>query len=142
MADAQYSKPLPAISSLNKPFWDALKNRELRMPKCDGCGRIWYPPSPLCPHCWSRKFSWTRLSGRGRVNSWVVFHQSYFRGFDGDLPYNVAEVELDEGPRLLTNLIGVTNAQIRAGMPVEIVFEDVTSDVTLAKFRPVPDSRG
>jgi uncharacterized OB-fold protein len=66
----------------------------------------------------------------------VVFHQSYFRGFDGELPYNVTEVELDEGPRLLTNLVGISNDQIRGAMRVEIVFEDVTSEVTLAKFRP------
>jgi uncharacterized OB-fold protein len=136
MAEAQYQKPLPAISSMNKAFWDALKKRELRLQKCDGCGKVWYPPSPLCPECWSRKFTWTRLSGRGRVNSWVVFHQSYFRGFDAELPYNVAEVELDEGPRLLTNLVGISNDRIRAGMPVEIVFEDVTNEITLAKFRP------
>ncbi len=137
MAEAQYQKPLPAISSLNKPFWDALKKHELRLQKCDGCGCVSYPPSPLCPQCWSRKSSWSRMSGRGRVNSWVVFHQSYYRGFDNELPYNVAEVELDEGPRLLTNLVGIANDQIYGGMPVEIVFEDVTSEVTLAKFRPV-----
>jgi uncharacterized OB-fold protein len=67
----------------------------------------------------------------------VVFHQSYFKGFDSELPYNVAEVELDEGPRLLTNLVGISNDEIRAGMPVEITFEDVTGEVTLAKFKPV-----
>ena len=132
----QYNKPLPAISSLNRPYWDALKRRELRLQKCAGCGKVWYPPSPLCPTCWSREFTWERLSGRGRVNSWVVFHQSYFRGYDDELPYNVAEVELDEGPRLLTNLVEIKNAEIRAGMPVEIVFDDVTAEVTLAKFRP------
>jgi uncharacterized OB-fold protein len=66
-----------------------------------------------------------------------VFHQSYFRGFDAELPYNVAEVELDEGPRLLTNLVGISNDQIHAGMAVEIVFDDITSEITLAKFRPV-----
>jgi hypothetical protein len=70
------------------------------------------------------------------VNSWVIFHQSYFRGYDGDIPYNVAEVELDEGPRVLTNLIGVKNDEIRVGMPVEIVYDDVTNEITLAKFRP------
>jgi uncharacterized OB-fold protein len=70
------------------------------------------------------------------VNSWVVFHQSYFRGFDNELPYNVAEVELEEGPRLLTNLIGIANDQIRAELPVEVVFEDATEEVTLAKFKP------
>ena len=99
MAQSQYQKPLPAISSLNQPYWDGLRKRELKLPKCDACATVWYPPAPLCPKCWSRKFTWTRLSGRGRINSWVVFHQSYFRGFDGELPYNVAEVELDEGPR-------------------------------------------
>jgi uncharacterized OB-fold protein len=132
MASSEYNKPLPAISSLNKPYWDGLKNRELRLQRCDECGAIWYPPSPLCPACWSRKFTWTRLSGRGRVSSWVVF----FRGYDDALPYNVAEVQLDEGPRLLTNLIGVANDHIRAGMPVEVVFDDVTPEITLAKFKP------
>ena len=132
----QYQKPLPAISSLSKPYWDALRRREFRLPKCDRCGKIWYPPSPLCPACWARNFSWTCLSGRGRVTSWVVFHQSYFRSFEGELPYNVAEVELEEGPRLLTNLVGIANDAIRAAMPVEIFFDDVTADVTLAKFKP------
>jgi uncharacterized OB-fold protein len=65
----------------------------------------------------------------------VVFHQSYFRSYDNDIPYNVAEVELEEGPRMLTNLVGIANDQIRAGMPVEIVFDDVTGEITLAKFR-------
>jgi len=136
VAQAQYQKPLPAISSLNKPYWEGLRRRELRLQKCDACGKVWYPPSPLCPGCWSRKFSWTRLCGRGRVNSWVVFHQSYYRGYDNELPYNVAEVELEEGPRLLTNLVEVGNAEIRAGMAVEIVFDDVTDEITLAKFKP------
>jgi uncharacterized OB-fold protein len=133
---AQYQKPLPAATSLNAPFWEGLKRRELKLQRCDGCGRVWYPPSPLCPHCWSDKFTWTRLSGRGRVNSWVVFHQAYFKSFEAEVPYNVAEVELEEGPRLLTNLVGVRNEEIRAGMPVEIVFDDATEEITLAKFKP------
>ena len=136
MPQKQYQKPLPAISSLNKPYWDGLRNRELKLQKCDDCEAVWYPPSPLCPSCWSRKFSWTRLSGCGRVSSWVVFHQSYFHSFDDDVPYNVAEVELEEGPRLLTNLVEMSNDAIRAQMPVEIVFDDVTDEVTLAKFKP------
>jgi uncharacterized protein len=136
VAETQYQKPLPAISSLNKPYWEGLKHRELRLQKCDGCGAVWYPPSPLCPSCWSRKFTWTRLSGRGRVSSWVVFHQSYFRGYDNEIPYNVAEVELEEGPRLLTNLVEVGDGRIHSGMLVEIVFDDVTDEITLAKFKP------
>ena len=57
--------------------------------------------SPLCPGCWSRKFTWKQLNGRGRVNSWVVFHQAYFRSYERDIPYKVAEVELAEAPRVL-----------------------------------------
>jgi uncharacterized OB-fold protein len=65
-----------------------------------------------------------------------VFHQAYFSSVKDEIPYNVAEVELDEGPRLLTNLVGIDNADIQIGLPVEIVFDDVTEEVTLAKFRP------
>lgn len=136
MADTTYTKPLPAISSLSRPYWDALRRHELCLQRCDRCAAVWYPPAPLCPRCWSRDFTWSKLSGRGRVNSWVIFHQADFRSFEGDVPYNVAEVELDEGPRLLTNLVGVANEEIRAGMPVEIVFAEATAEVTLAKFRP------
>jgi len=133
---AQYLKPLPTITPLNQPYWDALKRHELRMQQCQQCAKVWYPPSPLCPRCWSRKFDWTPLSGHGRVSSWVVFHQSYFKGFEGEIPYNVAEVELAEEPRLMTNLVAVANGDIRAGMPVEIVYDDVTEELTLARFRP------
>lgn len=131
-----YKKPLPAISTLNGPYWDGLKQRELKMPSCNDCGKLWYPPAPFCPECWSRNFTWRQLGGRGTVNSWVVFHQAYFSSYKDDVPYNVAEVELEEGPRLLTNLVGVANADIVIGMSVEIVYDDVTDEVTLAKFRP------
>lgn len=130
-----YTKPLPVISSLNRPYWEALKRHELRLQRCTDCGQIWYPPAPFCPACWCDAVTWQRLSGRGTVNSWVVFHQAYFSSFQ--VPYNVAEVELEEGPRLLTNLVEVDPAAIRIGMPVEVVFEDVTAEITLAKFRPV-----
>ncbi len=136
MAEAPYAKPLPAISSLSQPYWDGLRRHELRLQRCDGCAATWYPPAPLCPRCWSRKYSWAKLSGRGRVNSWLVFHQAHFRGFENEVPYNVAEVELDAGPRLLTNLVEIANEEIRAGMAVEIVFEEATAEVALAKFRP------
>jgi len=133
---AEYTKPLPAISTLNQPYWDGLKQREMVLPKCEPCNKVWYPPTRFCPTCWSRDFSWQQLSGRGKVNSWVVFHQAYFSSLKDDVPYNVAEVELEEGPRLLTNLVELSQTQIRIGMSVEVVYEDVTDEVTLAKFKP------
>jgi len=134
---ATYPKPVPARSPLNAPYWDGLKRHELQLQRCQECGKIWYPPAPFCPECWSRQVTWQTLSGRGKVTAWVVFHQAYFASFTADVPYNVAEVELDEGPRLLTNLVAVDNDDITMDMPVEIVFEDVTAEVTLAKFRPI-----
>ena len=138
---AEYKKPLPAISSLNEPYWTGLKHRDLQLQHCNNCNKLWYPPGPFCPECWSRNFIWQKLSGRGKVNSWVVFHQAYFSSLKDEIPYNVAEVELDEGPRLLTNLVGIDNTNIQIGMPVEIVFDDVTEDVTLAKFRPTEGTK-
>lgn len=139
---AEYKKFLPAITTLNGPYWDGLKRRELKMQHCGDCNKLWYPPAPFCPSCWSRNFTWRQLSGRGKVNSWVIFHQAYFSSYKDDVPYNVAEVELEEGPRLLTNLVGVENEDITIGMPVEIVYDDVTDDVTLAKFRPATRTQG
>lgn len=136
-----YLKPLPPLTNLNRPYWDGLRERQLRMQQCSGCRLIWYPPSPLCPNCWSTQIEWVPLSGRGTVNSWVVFHQAYLKGFDGEVPFNVAEVTLAEGPRLMTNLVGVANDEIEIGMPVEIVFDPVTDEITLAKFQPAPGWR-
>ena len=133
---SDYVKPLPPITNLNRPYWDGLRSGVLRMQQCSVCGRIWYPPAPVCPYCWSDEHEWTALSGRGTVSSWVVFHQPYLRGYDDDVPYNVAEVTLEEGPRLLTNLVNIANDDIEMGLSVEIVFDTVTDEVTLAKFAP------
>jgi len=133
---AQLARPLPIISPVNRPFWEAARRHELRLQRCHACDRFWYPPGPVCPRCWSRQYDWAAVSGRGAVTSWVVFHQVYFQYFRDRVPYAVVQVELEEGPRLLANLVGATNADIRMGMPVEVCFEEVTAEVTLPQFRP------
>jgi uncharacterized OB-fold protein len=126
---------LPQIDD-DAPFWEAAADHELRMQQCGECGRIWWPPGPVCPSCWSRDHEWVELSGRGEINTWVVFHRAYFEEFEDRVPYNVAEIELEEGPRYLANVVGCENDDLYRGMPVEVVFEDVTDEVTLPKFRP------
>ncbi len=81
---------------------------------------------------------WTKLSGRGKVYSFVIFHRAYHKAFEKDLPYAVAVIELAEGSRLLSNLVGIAPDRIRCDMPVEVIFEDITPDATLPKFRPTP----
>ena len=131
-----YRKPLSRITPDNRPFWEAARRHELRLQRCAGCGKVWYPPGPVCPECLSERFEWERMSRRGKVSSWVVFHHRYFESFASDIPYNVVQVELEEGPRLLANLVGVRNDAIEMGMPVEVVFDDVTPKISLPRFRP------
>jgi uncharacterized OB-fold protein len=130
-----YGKPLPRITPDNQDFWEAVRRHELALQRCEACGRFRYPPSPVCPDCLSERFAWTPVSGRGTVTTWVVFHKPYFPSFADEIPYHVVQVELEEGPRLTANLVDVPNDQIRVGLPVEVVFDDVTPEVTLPRFR-------
>jgi hypothetical protein len=131
-----YAKPLPQITPEMKPFWDAARRHELVVQRCHACRAYRFPARDICSRCLSREADWTRVSGRGTVFSWAVMHQVYHPGFAGEIPYAVVVIELDEGARLVSNLVGCPVGDIRAGMPVEVVFEDVTPDVTLPKFRP------
>jgi hypothetical protein len=130
-------KPLPTISDFNRPFWHATRDHELRLQRCDECALLWAPNSPVCPRCLSEKFQWEKLSGRGKIASWVEFHRLYIPAFAEELPYNVAFVELDEGPRIISNIVGVDRADLKIGMPVEVIFEKVSDEVTVPKFKPV-----
>jgi len=131
----QIDKPLPRPSEDTAPYWEAAQRGELRMQACGECGHVRFPPSLLCPRCLSEKTEWRRLSGRGKVYSWIVVHQSQHPAFNADTPYNVVIVELAEGPRLHSQLVDCPNDEIRIGMAVEVVFERVNDEVTLPKFR-------
>src|SRR3954447_21111641 len=140
MSEATYNKPLPRPNRLSAPYWQGAKQHELRIVNCTACGHKFLPAADRCPKCLSKDLEWVEASGRGKVWSWVVFHQRYFAAFEADLPYNVAYVELEEGPRLMTNLVDCDAADIRCDMAVEAVFDDVTPEITLPKFRPLPES--
>lgn len=129
-------KPLPRPNEDSAPYWEAANHGELRMQKCGDCGHIRFPPALLCARCLSEKTEWAKLSGRGKVYSWIIVHRSQHPAFDPDTPYNVAIVELQEGPRLHTNLVECANKDIYIGMSVEVVFDKVAAEATLVKFRP------
>jgi len=133
-----YDKPLPRVSPDNRPFWDGCKQHELRLPFCAACGKPHLPPGPVCPFCFGDRLDWRPASGRGTVTSFTVVHQPWFPAFKAELPYNIVQVELAEGPRLTASLVGA-NADLRVGLPVEVVFDDVTPDVTLPRFRPTTE---
>lgn len=133
---SEYTKPLPMPAEDSVPFWNAARKHELSLQKCGTCGAFRFPPAPLCPECTELGGEWTRLTGRGRIFSFVVFHRAYHKGFEKELPYAVAVVELDEGPRLVSNIVGIAPDKLRCDMKVEAVFEDVTPECSLPKFKP------
>jgi uncharacterized protein len=136
MSERSYKKPLPRIDEESRGYWEALQRHELYVQRCRDCGTSRFPPRAICPACLSSAVEWVRASGRGTVYSFTVTHQNQAPGFRDELPYVLAIVELAEGPRLMTNLVECASDAVRIGMPVEVVYDDVTPEITLAKFRP------
>lgn len=134
MTDALPGKPLPRASAESLPYWESAKQHKLLMQHCRACGQFWFPPSARCHHCLSGDFTWDEVSGEGRIYSFVVYHRLYHPAFERDLPYVVAIVELREGPRLLTNIVGVHWKDVRCDAPVKIVFDDDPRGITIPKF--------
>jgi uncharacterized OB-fold protein len=132
-----YTKPLPVIDNWNRGFWAAAKEQRLAAQKCGDCGKVFFPPGACCPSCMSQNLTWQPLSGHGTIESWTVFHQLYYKGFADELPYNVAVIRLDEGISLMSNVTGIANGKLRAGMKVEAWFDAATDEITIPKFRPV-----
>jgi len=132
-----YDKPLPQINADTKEFWEGCKQHLIKIQKCGDCGTLRLPPSFLCPRCHSRNMDWITSTGKGSVYTFAVNHVAFHPAFQGELPYIVAVVELEEGPHLLTNVVGCDPPEVRCGMPVEVVWDDITDEFSLPKFRPV-----
>lgn len=124
--------PKPEPTDVSRPFWDALREGRLVFQRC-ACGHAFLPARRECPACLRPEPAWERASGKGRLVSWVVYHTAYHPAFEGRLPYNVALVELDEGPRLLTNIVD-PNDTLVGDAPVELKIE-WEGDTALSRFR-------
>ena len=130
-----YEKPLPQVNSDTEPFWKGCKEHELRFQKCTDCGFVRWPPSAFCPHCYSNETEWITANGKGNVFTFAVYRQAFHPAFRNDVPYVAAIVELEEGPLLLTNIVGCEPGEVVCGMDVEVTWEKVTEQFTLPKFR-------
>jgi uncharacterized OB-fold protein len=129
-------KPVPRPAPESAPYWAAAAQHKFEIPHCNACGGFWFPPSASCPHCLSTDFAFTPVSGRGKVYSFVTFHRVYHPAFEQEVPYVVALVELEEGPRLLTNIVGVPPDKVACEMKVKVTFDDVGDGVSVPKFTP------
>ena len=114
-------RPQPRITPDNEPFYQALREGRFVLPYCVDCGKPHLPPGPVCPFCFAGELEWQPASGRGRISTWTVVHKAWFPAFAEDIPYNVVQVELEEGPRLTANVADISNEELEIGLPVQIV---------------------
>jgi len=133
-----YRKPLPVADERSAAYWDGARHRQLMIQRCSACGRWIHYPKATCPACGGTELRPMPVSGRGVVYTFTVSHYLGAPGFEDEVPYVVVLVELEEqeGLRVVGNLRDCSREQLHVGMPVEVLFEDVTPEVTLPQFRP------
>ena len=137
---ADYAKPLPTPDPLTKTYWDSVKAHAMQLQQCNACQRFVFYPRAVCPHCGSRDLAWKPVSGKGKLYGYTINmgkHPST-AAFNNDVPYVVAVVELAEGVRMMTNLVGVEPdpSKIKVDMDVVLTYDDVTDAISLPKFKP------
>jgi len=131
----EISIPIPAVTPEMREFFDGARAGRLMVQKCNSCGALRFPAHDLCSRCNSTASRWVPVSGRGEVFSFNIMHQLYHPGFASQVPYAVVMVELEEGCKFVSNLLGVKPHDIRCGMPVEVTFEKLSDEVSMPKFR-------
>lgn len=119
-----------------QPYWDAARNHQLALPECLSCRRFYFYPRDHCPVCSGREVRWRPVSGRGFLHTYVIAHHPA-PGFEADAPYVIAVVELEEGPRMMANIVGIEPdpALLELDMPLEVVFTE-RGPMTVPNFRP------
>jgi uncharacterized OB-fold protein len=124
--------PSPVLGLYDRPMWDSIQERAMKLPHCQQCQAVHYPPGPVCPDCLSSDLQWQPLSGDGTILSWTVFHRTYLEAYPA--PYNVIAVKLAEGPTMISNLEPLVPEQIWIGAPVKLVYSTMPDGVVLPRF--------
>ena len=127
---------VPTPDDESQPFWDAARDGRLLIKRCAACGRAHHYPRPFCPYCWSRNVIWEQAAGTGTVYTFSVVYRNDLPPFNERVPYVAAVVELDEGPRMMTNVVDCDVDDVTVGMPVEVTFRAIDDTVTVPVFRP------
>jgi uncharacterized OB-fold protein len=134
-ADVDSDSPVPAVNADSKPFWDAAREGRLILKLCTACRRPHFPPRHLCPRCWTPSSAWIESTGVGTVYSFTVMRRAPAPEFGARVPYVVALVDLEEGPRMLTNVVGEDALAVRVGDRVHVTFETRRDGFAVPQFR-------
>ena len=136
MEQAETTIPAPDRDALNTPYWDSLAQGALSFQRCSACGHAWLPARSECPSCLDDQWAWEKAAGGAKLISWVVYHTAFHPAFAKRLPYNVAVVELDEGPRLISNLVGMADPKtFKIDQRLRLVMED-ENGTAVPRFKP------
>jgi uncharacterized OB-fold protein len=130
-------RPLPNATEDTEAYWAACKAGKLVVSRCGGCGHRFLPPSSICPACLSADVSFQPVSGRGKIYSFIVVHRPLHPAFFEEAPYNVAIIQLEEGPRMHSRIIETPASELRVGLPVEVTFQKMDDEISLPMFRVV-----
>ncbi|HEV7235844.1 MAG TPA: Zn-ribbon domain-containing OB-fold protein [Ktedonobacteraceae bacterium] len=137
MSEGVRPKPLPVVTEVNRPFWEGCRSGILRLQYCDQCQQHQFYPRLYCMHCGSDKLTWVTATGRGVIYSYTIIHQNKSPEFVQDTPYNVAIIQLAEGPRMMSNVVGISPQDLRIDLPVKIVLDPVTDTISIPRFAPL-----
>ena len=138
MTAMRFDLPTPDLET--EPFWDAAKEEKLLIKHCNACGKYHFYPRPFCPFCWSDDVEWYQASGKATLYTWSVVHRNDLPPFPDWIPYVAAIAELEEGPRMITNVVQCEFDGLEIGMPLEAVYYPTSEDVTIVQFRPAAAS--
>ena len=133
-----YNKPVPTPQGESDFYWEKAKQHELWLRKCEDCGNAYFYPRDISPCCFSKNTSWIQASGNASLYTYAIVHRAPHQGFADEAPFVTAIVELEEGPRMPTNVVidDPTPEKLKVGMPLRVVFEDITDAIALPKFAP------
>jgi len=133
-----YAKFLPPddLPAFHQTFWESVRAHKLALQCCNGCGTFRFIPMEICPQCHSESDTWRTVSGLGEIYTYTIVHRGPTAAYNDEAPYPIVHVTLDEGPRMISNLVGIALEAIHIGMRVRVIYEDVTADHTIFKFAP------
>ncbi|TXL71361.1 Zn-ribbon domain-containing OB-fold protein [Vineibacter terrae] len=132
---------VPKADALTEPYWQGVKDGKLLLQNCRSCGLAWHPPTPICPACQAKNYEWRPASGRGTVYSFTVVHHAAHVAVARKVPYLVALVTLEEGPRVVSNILSCPAERVQVGMPVTLTFQEISPGVVLPQFEAAQNLR-
>jgi len=125
---------VPKADALTEPYWQGAKDGKLLLQNCRSCGHIWHPPTPICPSCQAKNYEWRPASGRGTVHSFTIVHHAAHIAMAKRVPYLVALVTLEEGPRVVSGIMNRAEEAVQIGMSVTLTFEEISPGIVLPQF--------